>query len=57
MKKILLFLIFPVIHIYFYQRSNSQTVANKASVNLQIDVTKKFQQTRFCIIRLHQTKS
>jgi O-glycosyl hydrolase len=44
MKKIPLFLIFLVIQLFFYQQADSQNIANKTSVHLQIDGAKKVQQ-------------
>lgn len=44
MKKIPLFLSFLIIQLFFYQQSKSQNNADKSSVTLQIDGTKKFQQ-------------
>jgi O-glycosyl hydrolase len=44
MEKIPLFLTFLLIQLFFCQRSNSQNISSKTSVNLQIDGTKKFQQ-------------
>jgi O-glycosyl hydrolase len=44
MKKIPLILEFLVIQLFFYQQANSQNIANKTSVHLQIDGTEKFQQ-------------
>ena len=44
MKIIPVFLTFLIVQLFFCQRSNSQNIANKTSVHLQIDGTKKFQQ-------------
>jgi O-glycosyl hydrolase len=44
MKRTPLFLTFLVLHIFIYQRSSSQNIANEKSVYLQIDGAKKFQQ-------------
>ena len=44
MKAIPVFLTFLLIQLFFCQRSNSQNISSKTSVNLQIDGTKKFQQ-------------
>ena len=44
MKKISLFLTFLLIQLFFCQRSDSQNISSKTSVNLQIDGTNKLQQ-------------